>query len=136
MGWALEPNERADSHLVCEQSVGGGEFRTKIFTSSTGQRSLTGASFVVLDGALKSGDAPFVMSIVEDGMIVRMPPDTMEELIKSLLSGQDFELESDANKLEVLFRPSIEPKHMQGALVSPIDRRSLMVGELNLKMRI
>jgi hypothetical protein len=42
--------------------------------------SVTGASFVIFDGALKGGEQ-FLVSVVEDGLVVRLQADLMEARI-------------------------------------------------------
>uniref|UniRef100_A0A0N5AV60 FYVE-type domain-containing protein n=1 Tax=Syphacia muris TaxID=451379 RepID=A0A0N5AV60_9BILA len=60
--WALSFNDLADSHLVCEQSDDA-VYKTQVFTS--GDSHLTGASFIVIDGALKGTDIPVNVNVVE-----------------------------------------------------------------------
>ncbi|KAI1721990.1 zinc finger FYVE domain-containing protein 9 [Ditylenchus destructor] len=125
VGWALDFNDRADSHLVCEHNENSGLFQTHIFASHGTTRQVTGATFIIFDGALKSSADKFVISVVEDGVVVRMQADTMTELVKSLLSGEDFRLESPNMDFCIEFYPTMKPMHSRGALISPIDGENL-----------
>uniref|UniRef100_A0A915ELR9 Smad anchor for receptor activation-like C-terminal domain-containing protein n=1 Tax=Ditylenchus dipsaci TaxID=166011 RepID=A0A915ELR9_9BILA len=128
LGWALDFNQQADSHLVCEQNLEMGSFQTHIFSNHNTKRKITGATFIIFDGALKNSSEQFELRVVEDGLVVRMQPDTMAELIKALLAAENFTLQSANMHLEVAFQPSQQPflQHAQGALRSPIDGHNLM----------
>lgn len=95
--------------------------------SSTCSISVTGASFVIFDGALKSGGDEFSVTVVEDGVQIRLQTDTMEELVKNLGAGEDFNLRSPSMHLNVAWRTPRPPQHLQGALVSPVDGQVLAV---------
>lgn len=51
----------------------------------------------------------------------------MTELVKSLLSGEDFRLESPNMDFCIEFYPTMKPMHSRGALISPIDGENLTV---------
>jgi hypothetical protein len=74
---------------------------------------------------LKSGGEEFIVSVVEDGVVIRMQSETLEKLVKSLLSGEGFILKSSSTELEVVWKDPRLPQQLQGALVSPIDYRVL-----------
>uniref|UniRef100_A0A8C6RK08 Zinc finger FYVE domain-containing protein n=1 Tax=Nannospalax galili TaxID=1026970 RepID=A0A8C6RK08_NANGA len=81
----------ADSHLVCVQSDGA--YQTQA-NSATGQpRKVTGASFVVFNGALKTSSGFLAKSsIVEDGLMVQITPETMDGLRLALREQKDFKI--------------------------------------------
>ncbi|NP_001296187.1 zinc finger FYVE domain-containing protein 16 [Equus caballus] len=81
----------ADSHLVCIQN--DGVYQTQA-SSATGQpRKVTGASFVVFNGALKTSSGFLAKSsIVEDGLMVQITPETMEGLRLALREQKDFKI--------------------------------------------
>ncbi|XP_042117554.1 zinc finger FYVE domain-containing protein 16 isoform X2 [Peromyscus maniculatus bairdii] len=81
----------ADSHLVCVQS--DGVYQTQA-NSATGQpRKVTGASFVVFNGALKTSSGFLAKSsIVEDGLMVQITPETMDGLRLALREQKDFKI--------------------------------------------
>ncbi|XP_048187618.1 zinc finger FYVE domain-containing protein 16 isoform X2 [Perognathus longimembris pacificus] len=81
----------ADSHLVCVQS--DGVYQTQA-SSATGQpRKVTGASFVVFNGALKTSSGFLAKSsIVEDGLMVQITPETMDALRLALREQKDFKI--------------------------------------------
>ncbi|XP_076783255.1 zinc finger FYVE domain-containing protein 16 [Arvicanthis niloticus] len=82
----------ADSHLVCVQS--DGVYQTQA-NSATGQtRKVTGASFVVFNGALKTSSGFLAKSsIVEDGLMVQITPETMDALRLALRQQKDFKIQ-------------------------------------------
>ncbi|CAN9504455.1 unnamed protein product [Ophioblennius macclurei] len=70
----------ADSHLVCFQNEEG-NYQTQANSMQGKTRTVTGASFVVFNGALKASSGFIAKSsIVEDGLMVQIPPETMEAL--------------------------------------------------------
>ncbi|KAL2779505.1 zinc finger FYVE domain-containing protein 16 isoform a [Daubentonia madagascariensis] len=81
----------ADSHLVCIQN--DGVYHTQA-TSATGHpRKVTGASFVVFNGALKTSSGFLAKSsIVEDGLMVQITPETMDGLRLALREQKDFKI--------------------------------------------
>ncbi|XP_012981792.1 zinc finger FYVE domain-containing protein 16 isoform X2 [Mesocricetus auratus] len=81
----------ADSHLVCVQC--DGVYQTQA-NSATGQpRKVTGASFVVFNGALKTSSGFLAKSsIVEDGLMVQITPETMDGLRLALREQKDFKI--------------------------------------------
>jgi len=74
----------ADSHLVTIQQEDG-SYQTQAINICNKERKLTGASFVVFNGALKtSANLTAKSSIVEDGLMVQVLPDDMVSIRKSL----------------------------------------------------
>uniref|UniRef100_A0A183BYF3 FYVE-type domain-containing protein n=1 Tax=Globodera pallida TaxID=36090 RepID=A0A183BYF3_GLOPA len=163
IGWALselcavadteEDSAEIDSHLVCVQEEGddgGASFVTRIFSRNDSTvdatalttRKITGASFVIFDGALR-GSERLLVSLVEDGLVVRLHADLMEELVKALMAGDSFSATNEqGHRFSVSFHcqdgpssPNVDGWHKSslssisrwtpGALQSPIDGRPL-----------
>ncbi|KAI5144262.1 Zinc Finger Fyve Domain-Containing Protein 16 [Manis pentadactyla] len=81
----------ADSHLVCIQS--DGVYRTQANSARGHPRKVTGASFVVFNGALKTSSGFLAKSsIVEDGLMVQITPETMDGLRLALREQKDFKI--------------------------------------------
>ncbi|CAB3361725.1 Hypothetical predicted protein [Cloeon dipterum] len=80
----------ADSHLVCVQGEDE-TYTSKAISIQNTARKTTGASFIVFNGALKStAGLSAKSSIVEDGLMVQVLPDTMQTLCNSLKEMKDF----------------------------------------------
>uniref|UniRef100_A0A914HAF7 FYVE-type domain-containing protein n=1 Tax=Globodera rostochiensis TaxID=31243 RepID=A0A914HAF7_GLORO len=163
IGWALselcamadteEDSTEVDSHLVCVQEEGddgGASFVTRIFSRNDSAvdatelttRKVTGASFVIFDGALR-GSERLLVSLVEDGLVVRLHADLMEELVKALMAGDSFSATNEqGHRFSVSFHcqdgpssPNVDGWHksssssiskwIPGVLQSPIDGRPL-----------
>jgi hypothetical protein len=82
---------------------------------------------VIFDGALKTADQTVQVSIVEDGVAIRVRPDAMQTLTERLIRGEDIQIgggDGDAVSIvwtdQIVFVPP-------GAVVSPVDGRSLEV---------
>ncbi|VBB31856.1 unnamed protein product, partial [Acanthocheilonema viteae] len=125
VAWGLDFSSDADSYLVCKQDSAGC-FNSQIFTSGIGNRKVTGASFIVIDGALKDSGEPFTMNVLEDGMTIRFRSDIMESVIEALSVGQDFEQNSSAMKFSIKWDDGSYTQQLIGGLISPIDNRSLI----------
>lgn len=81
----------ADSHLVCVQN--DGVYQTQANSATGHPRNVTGASFVVFNGALKSSSGFLAKSsIVEDGLMVQITPETMDGLRLALREQKDFKI--------------------------------------------
>lgn len=88
----------ADGHLVCMQNIN--DDRSEMYAYSTqainiqGQpRKITGASFFVLNEALKSSSGlSGKCSIVEDGLMVQIMPAKMEEVRQALRNQTDVDI--------------------------------------------
>ncbi|EMP36299.1 Zinc finger FYVE domain-containing protein 16 [Chelonia mydas] len=119
----------ADSHLVCVQS--DGVYQTQANSATGHPRRITGASFVVFNGALKTSSGFLAKSsIVEDGLMVQITPETMEGLRQALRDKKDFKItcgKMDAEELkeyvDICWVES-EEKVNQG-VVSPVDGKSM-----------
>ncbi|KAM9337837.1 zinc finger FYVE domain-containing protein 16 [Symphorus nematophorus] len=87
----------ADSHLVCFQNEEG-NYQTQASSMPGKTRTVTGASFVVFNGALKASSGFIAKSsIVEDGLMVQIPPETMESLRTALREQTDFHIPCGRN---------------------------------------
>lgn len=89
---------KADSHFVCTQNEHDddvqGQYRTQLAHFEGSPSKTTGASFVVFSGALKSSTGlKAKMNIVEDGVLVQIPPTTMEELRVSIRDMKEFKID-------------------------------------------
>ncbi|XP_063334026.1 zinc finger FYVE domain-containing protein 16 isoform X2 [Pelmatolapia mariae] len=85
-------SSEADSHLVCYQNEEG-NYQTQANSMPGKSRTVTGASFVVFNGALKASSGFIAKSsIVEDGLMVQIPPETMESLRSALREQTNFHI--------------------------------------------
>ncbi|XP_068191210.1 zinc finger FYVE domain-containing protein 16 [Antennarius striatus] len=90
-------SSEADSHLVCFQNEDG-NYQTQANSMPGKTRTVTGASFVVFNGALKASSGFIAKSsIVEDGLMVQIPPETMESLRTALREQTDFQIPCGRN---------------------------------------
>ncbi|XP_073333761.1 zinc finger FYVE domain-containing protein 16 isoform X2 [Pagrus major] len=90
-------SSEADSHLVCFQNEDG-NYQTQANSMPGKTRTVTGASFVVFNGALKASSGFIAKSsIVEDGLMVQIPPETMESLRSALREQTDFNIPCGRN---------------------------------------
>uniref|UniRef100_A0A8C2IT78 Zinc finger, FYVE domain containing 16 n=1 Tax=Cyprinus carpio TaxID=7962 RepID=A0A8C2IT78_CYPCA len=118
----------ADSHLVCVQNEDG-SYQTQANSIPGKTRRVTGASFVVFNGALKASSGFIAKSsIVEDGLMVQIPPETMEGLRQALRDQTDFQIpcgkaDSDETRENVNVR-WVDWTHVC-RVISPVDGRSL-----------
>uniref|UniRef100_A0A8C2PUA7 Zinc finger FYVE domain-containing protein n=1 Tax=Cyprinus carpio TaxID=7962 RepID=A0A8C2PUA7_CYPCA len=122
----------ADSHLVCVQNEDG-SYQTQANSIPGKTRRVTGASFVVFNGALKASSGFIAKSsIVEDGLMVQIPPETMEGLRQALRDQTDFQIpcgkaDSDETRENVNVRwvDWTAPVNTGYQVISPVDGRSL-----------
>ncbi|NXK00363.1 ZFY16 protein, partial [Corythaixoides concolor] len=85
-------NTEADSHLVCVQNKHG-LYHTQAISATGHPRKVTGASFVVFKGALKTSSGFLAKSsIIEDGLLVEITPEMMESLRQALRDKKDFKI--------------------------------------------
>ncbi|XP_077144276.1 zinc finger FYVE domain-containing protein 16 isoform X1 [Ranitomeya variabilis] len=120
----------ADSHLVCVQNSDG-IYQTQANSAAGQPRKVTGASFVVFNGALKTSSGFLAKSsIVEDGMMVQITQEMMEALRQALRDKKDFRItcgKVDSGDLseEVTIRwvESVDSKNK--GIISPIDGQSM-----------
>ncbi|GMR34861.1 hypothetical protein PMAYCL1PPCAC_05056 [Pristionchus mayeri] len=120
LAWLCDVNTEADSHLICiETEQGLGPYESNIFQKG-GERKKTGATFVIIDGALKTPSARVQVSVCEDGIAVRLPSEGLVELINMLLDGKDHTIDSGTHRLRVEWMDLDEPT-AGTQLISPID---------------
>ncbi|KAI5624374.1 zinc finger FYVE domain-containing protein 16 isoform X1, partial [Silurus asotus] len=121
----------ADSHLICVQNEDG-SYQTQANSIQGKTRRVTGASFVVFNGALKASSGYIAKSsIVEDGLMVQIPPETMEALRQALRDQTDFQITcgktetapEDRENVNIRWVDWMAPSNT--GLISPIDRKSL-----------
>ncbi|XP_053395265.1 uncharacterized protein LOC128555782 isoform X2 [Mercenaria mercenaria] len=90
MAIAASFSAEADSHLVCIQNDDG-NYQTQAINIQNKPRKVTGASFVVFNGALKSSSGLSAKSsIVEDGLMVQISPDSMLALKQAIRDMHDY----------------------------------------------
>ncbi|XP_015598916.1 uncharacterized protein LOC107269512 isoform X2 [Cephus cinctus] len=98
LAYAANFSVLADSHLVCMQTNKSDDsdesnYQTQAINIHNKPRKVTGASFVVINGALKSSmGLSAKSSIVEDGLMVQIMPEKMEALKAALKNMQDFSI--------------------------------------------
>ncbi|XP_014235930.1 zinc finger FYVE domain-containing protein 9 isoform X2 [Trichogramma pretiosum] len=93
LSFAANFSIQADSHLVCMQTNSEEEstYQTQAINIQNKPRNVTGASFIVINGALKSSMGLTAnSSILEDGLMVQIMPEKMEALKAALKNMQDF----------------------------------------------
>ncbi|CAG9820534.1 unnamed protein product [Phaedon cochleariae] len=76
-------SQLADSHLVCIQDTQGNDnsYSTHAINIHNKPRKITGASFIVFNGALKSSSGLTAKSnIVEDGLMIQVLPEHMQQI--------------------------------------------------------
>eukprot|EP00062_Callorhinchus_milii_P014418 gi/632963585/ref/XP_007897967.1/ PREDICTED: zinc finger FYVE domain-containing protein 16 isoform X2 [Callorhinchus milii] len=120
----------ADSHLVCIQNEDR-SYQTQANSVTGKSRKVTGASFVVFNGALKTTSGFIAKSsIVEDGLMVQITPETMEGLRQSLKEKRDFQIicgrldSSDVKEyMNIQWLDGENP--VNKGVMSPIDGRSM-----------
>ncbi|XP_023225327.1 zinc finger FYVE domain-containing protein 9-like [Centruroides sculpturatus] len=122
-------SSEADSHLVCIQNEDG-NYQTQAINIQNTPRRVTGSSFIVFSGALKASTGLTAKSsIVEDGLLVQIPSDTMSDLKNALRDMKDFTIGcglSNAQQPEViLLQWTKDDKSFNIGVRSPIDNRSL-----------
>ncbi|XP_062985742.1 zinc finger FYVE domain-containing protein 16 [Elgaria multicarinata webbii] len=120
----------ADSHLVCVQNDDG-VYQTQANSATGHPRKITGASFVVFNGALKTSSGFLAKSsIVEDGIMVQITQETMDGLRQALREKKDFRItcgKVDSGDLrEYVDICWVENKEKTNVRVtSPIDGKSM-----------
>jgi len=94
----------ADSHLVCMQSTEDENttYSTQAINIHNKPRRVTGASFVVFNGALKVPGLAGKSSIVEDGLMVQVPSETMTALRTALRDMRDYTVGCGPNAEETV----------------------------------
>ncbi|XP_021516652.1 zinc finger FYVE domain-containing protein 9 isoform X1 [Meriones unguiculatus] len=123
-------NEKADSHLVCVQNDDG-NYQTQAISIHNQPRKVTGASFFVFSGALKSSSGYLAKSsIVEDGVMVQITAESMDSLRQALREMKDFTItcgKADAEdpQEQIHVQWAEDDKTVNQGVVSPIDGKSM-----------
>ncbi|XP_054429025.1 zinc finger FYVE domain-containing protein 9 isoform X2 [Pteronotus mesoamericanus] len=123
-------NEKADSHLVCVQNDDG-NYQTQAISIHNQPRKVTGASFFVFSGALKSSSGYLAKSsIVEDGVMVQITAENMDALRQALREMKDFTItcgKVDAEDPQELIHIQWvdDDKNVNKGVISPIDGKSM-----------
>uniref|UniRef100_A0A672QHP7 Zinc finger FYVE-type containing 9 n=1 Tax=Sinocyclocheilus grahami TaxID=75366 RepID=A0A672QHP7_SINGR len=123
-------NERADSHLVCVQNDDG-NYQTQAISIHHQPRKVTGASFFVFSGALKSSSGYLAKtSIVEDGVMVQITAETMEALQQALREMKDFRIacgktDQEENQEHVHIQWVDDDHNVNKGVISSIDGKSM-----------
>ncbi|XP_049630584.1 zinc finger FYVE domain-containing protein 9 isoform X1 [Suncus etruscus] len=123
-------NEKADSHLVCVQNDDG-NYQTQAISIHNQPRKVTGASFFVFSGALKSSSGYLAKSsIVEDGVMVQITAENMEALRQALRDMKDFSItcgKADAEEPQehLHIQWVDDDKNVNKGVISPIDGKSM-----------
>ncbi|XP_077981163.1 uncharacterized protein LOC144436289 [Glandiceps talaboti] len=130
MAMASNFSTDADSHLVCIQNDDG-HYATQAINIQNKPRKVTGASFVVFNGALKTSSGLMAKSsIVEDGLMVQIPPDSMSALRHAMREMKDFTISCGAIGAEqpeetVVVQWIGDDNKVNLGVVSPIDGKSM-----------
>ncbi|XP_022089254.1 uncharacterized protein LOC110978509 [Acanthaster planci] len=130
MAIAANFSTEADSHLVCIQNDEG-TYQTQAISIQNKPRKVTGASFVVFNGALKTTSGLTAKSsIVEDGLMIQILPETMAALRQALRDMLDLPIPCGATQAErpdetVTVKWVDDDKTVNVGVLSPIDGRSL-----------
>ncbi|KAM5192853.1 zinc finger FYVE domain-containing protein 16 isoform 2-T2 [Mantella aurantiaca] len=120
----------SDSHLVCVQNSDG-IYQTQASSVPGQSRQVTGASFVVFNGALKTSSGFLAKSsIVEDGVMVQITQEMMEALRQALRNKKDFRItcgKIDSGDLsEEVIIQWVDPEEKQNkGVISPVDGQSM-----------
>ncbi|XP_004400373.1 PREDICTED: zinc finger FYVE domain-containing protein 9 isoform X2 [Odobenus rosmarus divergens] len=123
-------NEKADSHLVCVQNDDG-NYQTQAISIHNQPRKVTGASFFVFSGALKSSSGYLAKSsIVEDGVMVQITAENMDALRQALRDMKDFTItcgKADAEDPQehIHIQWVDDDKNVNKGVISPIDGKSM-----------
>ncbi|KAK6061966.1 hypothetical protein COOONC_00358 [Cooperia oncophora] len=120
LAWSTGINLSADSHLVCDET--DGVYSTQVLARGS-SRKATGASFVIIDGGLKTSGLQ--ISVVEDGVAIRIPSERLENLLQALSCGENW-ITSDTSGTQFIVRwtdGSGQP--FPFGPVSPIDGQNL-----------
>ncbi|XP_046664682.1 zinc finger FYVE domain-containing protein 16-like isoform X2 [Homalodisca vitripennis] len=118
----------ADSHLVCMQSTEdeNTSYHTQAINIHNKPRRVTGASFVVFNGALKVPGLAGKSSIVEDGLMVQVPSETMVALRTALRDMRDYSIGCGPNAEEtVVLQWTADDTNFNIGVKSCVDGRPL-----------
>ncbi|XP_055314949.1 zinc finger FYVE domain-containing protein 9 [Sitodiplosis mosellana] len=137
--FALAANfsELADGHLVCVQNTESGCAETHAYSTQAiniqgKPRKVTGASFLVLNGALKTTSGlSGKCSIVEDGLMVQILPKKMVAIQQALKTMKDIDIvcgpvNGDESQTELVCIQWVEnDTNFNVGVISPIDKKPM-----------
>jgi MAD (mothers against decapentaplegic) interacting protein len=112
----LQMNDSCSSHLVAVENENLGTYTNKTISFSHNDsdqvNKVTGAAFVVFNGALKANLTNNAkISVVEDGLMIQIETDTMNRLKQALQSMKAFRLDTlkpQVNNLNHQYHTSIK----------------------------
>lgn len=131
------PSKEADSYLVCVQDEDG-LYQTKTVSVTGCPRRVTSASFVVFKEATAPSRFSAKYAVIEDGIIVHVTTETLQNLCKALRGKKDHKIicsKTDTGEVEKcvdICWVEDEDQRVKGIL-SPVDGLS-MEGTLSEKM--
>ncbi|XP_061539259.1 zinc finger FYVE domain-containing protein 9 [Phycodurus eques] len=123
-------NEEADSHLICVQRDDG-QYQTQAISIHNQPRTVTGSCFFIFSSALKATAGYFAKSsILEDGLMVQITPETMAELRRSLREMKDYAVTcgrvDQTDSQELVCVQWVEANcALNKGVISPIDGKSM-----------
>lgn len=121
---------QADSHLVTIENDDG-HYSTQAINIHSRPRKVTGASFIVFNGALKTTSGLSAKSsIVEDGLMVQIPADMMAKLRDALQNMRDFDIPCGPTSAPqpdemVVIRWTSDDKNFNVGIKSPVDEKQM-----------
>lgn len=121
---------QADSHLVTIENDDG-HYSTQAINIHNRPRKVTGASFIVFNGALKTTSGLSAKSsIVEDGLMVQIPADMMTKLREALRNMKNFDIPcgpiSTSMPDEVVsIEWTSDDKNFNVGIKSPVDEKQM-----------
>jgi MAD, mothers against decapentaplegic interacting protein len=140
-------SKQADGHLVCIQNVDAGSseslaYSTQAIDIQGRDRVITGASLLILSGALKaSSGLKAKCSIVEDGLMIQISSTKMQNVRDSLKAMKNVEIacgpiDDDKKETEeiVTIEWAADDMSYNAGVVSPIDSMSFE-GKESIRMK-
>ncbi|EYC15537.1 hypothetical protein Y032_0036g3198 [Ancylostoma ceylanicum] len=120
IAWTTDVNLSADSHLVCEET--DGFYSTQVLARGA-SRKATGTSFIIIDGGLKTSGLQ--ISVVEDGVAIRIPSEKLESLLVALDSMEDWTTIGASGSQFSVHWVDVCPQSSSHGPISPIDGLNL-----------
>lgn len=148
LAFGADFSKQADGHLVCIQNIDSGSseslsYSTQAINIQGQNRIRTGASFLILNGALKASTGlKAKCSIVEDGLMIQISSTKMQSVRDALRSMKDVEISCgpiDEQQKEAEETVNIEwvadDVSFNLGVMSPIDNQSLE-GKESIRTRL
>ncbi|KRY22204.1 MutS -like protein 5, partial [Trichinella patagoniensis] len=96
VAWASDFCDHAAAHFVCIQDIDSGTYVTKRFSKNrSSSPEVTGSAFIIFNASLKSASLAVKNSIVEDGVMVQIHLDNLNDLRECLRNKKDYFLKSN-----------------------------------------